>query len=97
VLYLVLSPYAVFLFAGYSEALFLACALWGWLCARREQWVPAALLVAAAASVRVSGLFLACGWSCSTPSRTGAGLGRTPSRCWHRSRWCSATSPTCTR
>ena len=61
VLYLVLSPYAVFLFAGYSEALFLALALWGWLCARREQWVPAALLVAAAASVRVSGLFLACG------------------------------------
>jgi len=61
VLYLVLSPYAVFLFAGYSEALFLACALWGWLFARREQWVPAALLVAAAASVRVSGLFLACG------------------------------------
>jgi len=61
VLYLVLSPYAVFLFAGYSEALFLACALWGWLCARQEQWVPAALLVAAAASVRVSGLFLACG------------------------------------
>jgi hypothetical protein len=61
VLYLVLSPYAVFLFAGYSEALFLACALWGWLCAREDRWVPAALLVAAAASVRVSGLFLACG------------------------------------
>ena len=61
VLYLVLSPYAVFLFAGYSEALFLAFALWGWLCARQEQWLPAALLVAAAASVRVSGLFLACG------------------------------------
>ena len=61
VLYLVLSPYAVFLFAGYSEALFLALALWGWLHARQEQWVPAALLVAAASSVRVSGLFLACG------------------------------------
>jgi hypothetical protein len=61
VLYLVLSPYAVFLFAGYSEALFLACALWAWLFARQERWVPAALLVAAAASVRVSGLFLACG------------------------------------
>jgi Gpi18-like mannosyltransferase len=61
VLYLVLSPYAVFLAAGYSEALFLALALSGWLCARREQWVAAGLLVAAAASVRVSGLFLACG------------------------------------
>ena len=61
VLYLVLSPYAVFLFAGYSEALFLALALWGWLCARQEHWVTAALLVAAASTVRVSGVFLACG------------------------------------
>ena len=61
VLYLVLSPYAVFLFAGYSEALFLACALWGWLRAREERWVAAALLVAAASTVRISGAFLACG------------------------------------
>jgi hypothetical protein len=61
VLYLVLSPYAVFLFAGYSEALFLALALWGWLCARQEQWVAAGLLVAGASTVRVSGVFLACG------------------------------------
>ena len=61
VLYLVLSPYAVFLFAGYSEALFLALALWGWLCARQERWVAAGLLVAGASTVRVSGLFLACG------------------------------------
>lgn len=60
VLYLVLSPYAVFLFAGYSEALFLALALWGWLCARQDRWVLASLLVAAAATVRISGLFLAC-------------------------------------
>ena len=58
---LVLSPYAVFLFAGYSEALFLAFALWGWLCARQERWVAAGLLVAAAGTVRISGLFLACG------------------------------------
>jgi hypothetical protein len=61
VLYLVLSPYAVFLFAGYSEALFLALALWGWLLARQERWVAAALLVAGAGTVRVSGVFLACG------------------------------------
>jgi hypothetical protein len=61
VLYLVLSPYAVFLFAGYSEALFLALALWGWLCARQERWVAAGLLVAGASTVRVSGAFLACG------------------------------------
>ena len=61
VLLLVLSPYAVFLFAGYSEALFLALALWGWLFARQERWVAAALLVAGASTVRVSGAFLACG------------------------------------
>jgi hypothetical protein len=61
VLYLVLSPYAVFLFAGYSEALFLAFALWGWLCAQQQRWVAASLLVAGAATVRISGLFLACG------------------------------------
>jgi hypothetical protein len=61
VLYLVLSPYAVFLFAGYSEALFLAAALWRWLQARSGRWVAASLLVAAASTVRVSRLFLACG------------------------------------
>jgi len=58
---LVLSPYAVFLFAGYTEALFLAAALWGWWHARRGSWVTAALLVAAASTVRISGVFLACG------------------------------------
>jgi hypothetical protein len=61
VLYLVVSPYAVFLFAGYSEALFLALALWGWLQATQDRWVAASLLVVAAATVRVSGVFLACG------------------------------------
>jgi hypothetical protein len=61
VLYLVLSPYAVFLFAGYSESLFLALALWGWVAAREERWGAAALLVAGASTVRISGLFLACG------------------------------------
>lgn len=61
VLYLVLSPYAVFLAAGYSEALFLALALPGWWAARRGQWPLAALLVAGACAVRVSGAFLAAG------------------------------------
>ncbi len=56
-----LSPYAVFLFAGYSEALFLALALPGWWCARRGHWAAAGLLVAGSAAVRVSGLFLAVG------------------------------------
>lgn len=59
VLALVLSPYAVFLFAGYSEALFLALALPGWWAARRGHWAAASLLVAGAAAVRISGLFLA--------------------------------------
>jgi len=58
-LYLVLSPYAVFLAAGYSEALFLALALPGWFAARKGHWPTAALLVAAACTVRVSGAFLA--------------------------------------
>lgn len=58
-LYLVLSPYAVFLAAGYSESLFLALALTGWLAGRRGSWPAAGLLVAASCLVRISGLFLA--------------------------------------
>lgn len=56
---LLLSPYAVFLFAGYSEALFLAFALPAWLLARQRRWEAAALCAAGAASVRVTGIFLA--------------------------------------
>jgi hypothetical protein len=59
VLYLVLSPYAVFLAAGYSEALFLAFALPGWLAAKKQNWALAAILAAGACTVRVSGAFLA--------------------------------------
>jgi hypothetical protein len=59
VLYLVASPWAVFLAAGYSEALFLALALPGWLAARSGRWPLAGLLVAAACTVRISGAFLA--------------------------------------
>lgn len=58
VLYLVLSPYAVFLAAGYSESLFLAFALSSWLAARRGRWLAAGLLAGGAAFVRVDGLFL---------------------------------------
>ena len=58
VLYLVLSPYAVFLAAGYSEALFLAFALSSWLAARRGHWLVAGLLAGGAAFVRIDGLFL---------------------------------------
>ncbi|MBB5939767.1 hypothetical protein FHS42_006863 [Streptomyces zagrosensis] len=59
VLFLLLSPCAIFLAAGYSEALFLALALPAWLLAQRQHWPCAALLTALATAVRVSGLFLA--------------------------------------
>lgn len=56
---LVVSPYAVFLAAGYSEALFLGFALPAWLAARRRNWLAAGVLTALASTVRVTGLFLA--------------------------------------
>ncbi|MDN3352859.1 mannosyltransferase family protein [Actinomadura sp. DC4] len=59
VLALLLSPYAVFLFAGYSETLFLAFALPAWLLARQRRWEPAVLCAMGAACVRVTGIFLA--------------------------------------
>ncbi|MGA4840998.1 mannosyltransferase family protein [Streptomyces sp. G45] len=59
VLYFLLSPCAVFLAAGYTEALFLAFALPAWLAARHRAWPRAALLACLATTVRVSGLFLA--------------------------------------
>ncbi|MDJ0342133.1 mannosyltransferase family protein [Streptomyces sp. H10-C2] len=58
VLFLLLSPCAVFLAVGYSEALFLAFALPAWLAARKGNWPQAALLAFFATSVRISGLFL---------------------------------------
>ncbi|MEU2563574.1 mannosyltransferase family protein [Streptomyces longispororuber] len=59
VLFFLLSPCAVFLAAGYTEALFLALALPAWLAAQRRAWPLAATLAALATTVRVSGLFLA--------------------------------------
>ncbi|GGV28343.1 hypothetical protein GCM10010277_10410 [Streptomyces longisporoflavus] len=58
-LFLLLSPCAVFLAVGYTEALFLALALPAWLAAQRRHWPLAATLTALAATVRVTGLFLA--------------------------------------
>ncbi len=60
VLFLLLSPCAIFLAAGYTEALFLALALPAWLAAHRQNW-PCLLytaLACLACTVRVSGLFL---------------------------------------
>lgn len=52
------APAAVFLAAGYTEAPFLACALWAWLAAREQRWLTAGLLLAGAAAIRVNGLFV---------------------------------------
>jgi len=61
VLALVTSPCAVFLFAAYSEALFLALAIPAWLLAKKGRWELAVLLAAGASIVRITGLFLALG------------------------------------
>ncbi len=61
VLLLVCAPAAVFLAAGYTESLFLALAIPGWLAARQGRWVPAGVLVALACTVRINGLFVAAG------------------------------------
>ncbi|WP_149181468.1 mannosyltransferase family protein [Streptomyces sp. TRM49041] len=57
--FLLLSPASVFLAAGYTESLFLACALPCWLAAKNREWPLAGLLGAAATTTRISGLFLA--------------------------------------
>ncbi|MFJ3632821.1 mannosyltransferase family protein [Streptomyces sp. NPDC090112] len=58
VLFLLVSPCAVFLAAGYTESLFLALALPAWLAAQRGNWPAAAVLACLACSVRITGLFL---------------------------------------
>ncbi|MEU3669952.1 mannosyltransferase family protein [Streptomyces virginiae] len=57
--FLLVSPCAVFLAAGYTESLFLALALPAWLAAQRRNWAAASVLACLACSVRVTGLFLA--------------------------------------
>jgi hypothetical protein len=59
VFFFLLSPCAIFLAVGYTEALFLALALPAWLAAQRRAWPLAAGLAALATTVRISGLFLA--------------------------------------
>lgn len=61
VLLLVCAPAAVFLAAGYTESLFLAFAVPGWLAARRGNWLRAGLLLAAACTIRINGLFVLAG------------------------------------
>jgi hypothetical protein len=52
------APTAVFTTVPYTESLFCAIAFWAWERARSDRWLAAALLTAAACTVRVSGLFL---------------------------------------
>ncbi|MFC7466908.1 mannosyltransferase family protein [Actinomadura keratinilytica] len=73
VLFFLVSPCAVFLVAGYTEALFLALALPAWLAALRHHWALAALLTALATTVRVSGLFLAAALAVHLVAATRAG------------------------
>lgn len=61
VLLLVCAPAAVFLAAGYTESLFLAFAIPGWLAARRGNWLRAGILLAAACTIRINGLFVLAG------------------------------------
>lgn len=56
--YFVLSPFAVFLAAGYSEALFLAFALPAWVALSRNRLAAAGILATLAAGVRITGVFL---------------------------------------
>jgi hypothetical protein len=58
VLYLLVTPAAIFLLVGYAEALFLALAIPAWLAARRGQWPRAAVLAGLAGIVRPDALFL---------------------------------------
>ena len=58
VLYLILSPAAIFLMIGYAEGLFLAFAIPAWHAAARGRWWRAALLAGLAGLVRPDALFL---------------------------------------
>lgn len=59
VVLLLVSPWAVFLTAGYSEALFLGFAIPAWLAAKRDHWWLAGVLAMCASTTRVTGIFLA--------------------------------------
>ena len=78
------APTAVFTTVPYTEALFCAAAFWAWERARADRWAAAALLAAAACTVRVSGLFLvgALLVLVITTAPGPAGGARAPARVW---------------
>jgi hypothetical protein len=55
---LLTGPYAVFLFADYSESMFLAFALAAWYCAVVDRWALVGILSALATFTRINGVFL---------------------------------------
>lgn len=61
VLAMVSFPYAVFLFAGYSEGVFLAGASCAWLAARQQRWWLAGLCACLATSSRILGIAVVAG------------------------------------
>jgi hypothetical protein len=61
VIAMVIFPYAVFLFAGYSEGLFLAGASCAWLAARQRRWWLAGLCACLATSSRILGIAVVAG------------------------------------
>ncbi|HET9894737.1 MAG TPA: mannosyltransferase family protein [Streptosporangiaceae bacterium] len=73
VLFLVVSPAAIFLAAGYTEALFLALAATSWLAVRNDRWAIAVLLAGLASVVRVNGLFLCVAVAIEILRRAGTG------------------------
>ncbi|WP_405999689.1 mannosyltransferase family protein [Streptomyces sp. NBC_00829] len=84
--FLLLSPAAVFLAAGYTESLFLAFALPAWLAAKHRNWPVAGVLAALATTTRISGLFLAAAitveWVLARDDRRGR-------RRWRSLPWCA--------
>lgn len=54
----VVAPPAVFLYAPYTEALFLSFALGAWYYGLKSNWLGASLLCAISCTVRISGAFL---------------------------------------
>ena len=79
VMFFVLFPTAFFLFAAYTESLFLALVLGFWLAARRKAWLLAGLLGGLATLCRIQGVILsvvlAWLWLASLVEAGSAGIG----------------------